>query len=114
MVESGTQDFDRIVELLNKHALDESFVVAAETIEDTWTNPSVATANRPGLSVAWIPSTSKHLMIEIMHKVNATTKAASADACLSRYDLQRFSSPYLDDTFARYPRMKQQGRGQSL
>ncbi|MBB3146739.1 hypothetical protein FHS21_003155 [Phyllobacterium trifolii] len=38
----------------------------------------------------WIPSTSKHLMIEIMHKANATTKAASADACLSRYDLQRF------------------------
>jgi hypothetical protein len=35
---------------LNKHALDESFVVAAETIEDTWTNPSVATANRLGLS----------------------------------------------------------------
>ena len=50
MVESGAQDFDRIVELLNKHALDESFIVAAETIEDTWTNPSVATANRLGLS----------------------------------------------------------------
>lgn len=46
MVESGAQDFDRIVELLNEHDLDESFIDAAETIEDTWTNLSVATANR--------------------------------------------------------------------
>jgi hypothetical protein len=46
MVESGAQDFDRIVELLNGHDLDESFIDAAETIEDTRTNLSVATANR--------------------------------------------------------------------
>lgn len=46
MVESGAQDFDRIVELMNEHDLDESFIDAAETIEDTWTNLSVATANR--------------------------------------------------------------------
>ena len=46
MVELGAQDFDRIVELLNEHDLDESFIDAAEIIEDTWTNLSVATANR--------------------------------------------------------------------
>jgi hypothetical protein len=46
MVELGAQDFDRIVELMNEHDLEESFIDAAETIEDTWTNLSVATANR--------------------------------------------------------------------
>lgn len=46
MVELGAQDFDRIVEFMNEGDLEESFLDAAETIEDTWTNLSVATANR--------------------------------------------------------------------
>ena len=46
MVELGAQDFDQIVKLVNEHDLDWSFIDAAETIEDTWTNLSVATANR--------------------------------------------------------------------
>lgn len=46
MVELAAQDFDRIVKFMNEHDLDESFIDAAETIEDTWTNLSVATVNR--------------------------------------------------------------------
>lgn len=46
MVEFGAQDFDQIVKVMNEHDLDASFIDAAETIEDTWTNLSVATANR--------------------------------------------------------------------
>ncbi|TXR50453.1 hypothetical protein [Phyllobacterium endophyticum] len=53
MVELGAQDFDRIVELMSEHDMEEGFIDAADTIEDTWTNLSVATANRlrvmPGL-----------------------------------------------------------------
>ena len=45
-VEQGAQDFDRIVELMNDQVLGQLFSEAAETIEDTWTNLSVATANR--------------------------------------------------------------------
>jgi hypothetical protein len=45
-VELGAQDFDRVIELMNKPDLEELFSEAAETIEDTWTNLSVATANR--------------------------------------------------------------------
>lgn len=46
MVELGAQDFDRIAEFMNEHDLEESFIDAADTIEDTWTNLSVATANK--------------------------------------------------------------------
>jgi hypothetical protein len=46
MVELGAQDFDQIAKVMNEHDLDASFIDAVETIEDTWTNLSVATANR--------------------------------------------------------------------
>lgn len=46
MVELGAQDFDRIVAVMSEHNLEESFIDAADTIEDTWTNLSVATANK--------------------------------------------------------------------
>jgi hypothetical protein len=46
MVEQGAQDFDAIVEIMGEHDLEDALVEAADTIEDTWLNLSVATANR--------------------------------------------------------------------
>jgi copper(I)-binding protein len=46
MVEQGARDFDAIVEIMDEHDVEDAIVEAAETIEDTWTNLSVATANR--------------------------------------------------------------------
>jgi copper(I)-binding protein len=46
MVELQAQDFDRIVEFINDEDLEKRIINAAETIEDTWTNLSVATANK--------------------------------------------------------------------
>lgn len=46
MVEPSAQDFDGILELMSQHELDDSLRAAAETIEDAWTNLSVATANK--------------------------------------------------------------------
>lgn len=46
MVELGAQDFDEIVALMSQHDLDDSLTEAAETIEDTWINLSIATANK--------------------------------------------------------------------
>jgi hypothetical protein len=46
MVEQGAQDFDAIVEIMDEHDVEDALVEAAETIEDTWINLSVATANR--------------------------------------------------------------------
>jgi hypothetical protein len=46
MVELGAQGFDEIIELMNEHDLEDFFTEAAETIEDAWTNLSVATANK--------------------------------------------------------------------
>lgn len=46
LVEQGARDFDAIVEIMDEHDVEDAFIAAAETIEDTWTNLSVATANR--------------------------------------------------------------------
>lgn len=45
-MEQGVQDFDAIVEIMGEHDLEDALVEAADTIEDTWINLSVATANR--------------------------------------------------------------------
>lgn len=46
VVEQGAQTFDRIMEEMEQHDLDDDLTGAAETIADTWTNLAVATANR--------------------------------------------------------------------
>jgi hypothetical protein len=46
VVEQGAQTFDRIIEEMEGHDLDDDLTDAAETIADMWTNLSVATANK--------------------------------------------------------------------
>lgn len=46
VVETGAQDFDSIVELMQEEDLDESFYEAADALEDIWAELSVATANK--------------------------------------------------------------------
>jgi hypothetical protein len=46
VVEQGAQAFDRIIEEMEQHAIDDDLIEAAETIADVWTNLSVTTANK--------------------------------------------------------------------
>lgn len=46
VVEQGAQTFDRIIEELERHNLDNDLIDAIDTIADMWTNLSVATANK--------------------------------------------------------------------
>lgn len=46
VVEQGAQTFDRIIEEMDQHDLDDSFTEAAETIADMWTNLSITTVNK--------------------------------------------------------------------
>ena len=46
VVEQGAQTFDRIMEEMEQHDLDDDLTEAAETIANAWTNLAVATANR--------------------------------------------------------------------
>lgn len=46
VVEQGAQTFDRIIEELERHNLDDDLIDAIDTIADMWTNLSVATANK--------------------------------------------------------------------
>lgn len=46
VVEQGAQTFDRIIDEMQEHNLDDDLTEAAETIADMWTNLSVATANK--------------------------------------------------------------------
>jgi hypothetical protein len=46
VVEQGAQTFDRILDEMDQHDIDDDLVGAAETIADIWTNLSVATANK--------------------------------------------------------------------
>jgi hypothetical protein len=46
VVEQGAQTFDRIMEEMEQHDLDDDLPEAAETIANAWTNLAVATANR--------------------------------------------------------------------
>lgn len=46
MVERGAQDFDRFAELMDEHDLDDSFYEAAESLQELWSQLSVASANK--------------------------------------------------------------------
>ena len=46
VVEQGAQTFDRIIEEMGRHDIDDALTEAAETIAGMWTNLSVATANK--------------------------------------------------------------------
>jgi hypothetical protein len=46
VVEQGAQTFDRIIEEMEQHVIDDDLTEAAETIADIWTELSVTTANR--------------------------------------------------------------------
>ncbi|MHC1551377.1 hypothetical protein [Phyllobacterium sp. K27] len=46
VVEQGAQTFDRIIDEMEEHNLDDDLTDAAETIADMWTNLSVTTANK--------------------------------------------------------------------
>ncbi len=46
VVEEGAQTFDRIMDEMAQHDIDDSLTQAAETIADMWTNLSIVTANR--------------------------------------------------------------------
>jgi hypothetical protein len=46
VVEQGAQTFDRIIEDMGQHDIDDDLIEAAETIADVWTNLSVTTANK--------------------------------------------------------------------
>jgi hypothetical protein len=46
VVEQGAQTFDRIIEEMEQHTIDNDLIEAAETIADIWTNLSVTTANK--------------------------------------------------------------------
>ncbi|TXR50420.1 hypothetical protein [Phyllobacterium endophyticum] len=46
VVEQGAQTFDRIIEEMEQHDIDDDLIEAAETIADIWTNLSVTTANK--------------------------------------------------------------------
>jgi hypothetical protein len=46
VVEQGAQTFDRIIEEMEQHDIDNDLTEAAETIAEIWTNLSVTTANR--------------------------------------------------------------------
>ena len=46
VVEQGAQTFDRILEEMQQHDVDDDLTDAAETIADTWTNLSVSAANK--------------------------------------------------------------------
>lgn len=45
VVEQGAQTFDRILEQMQEHEIDDELTDAADTIADMWTNLSVTTAN---------------------------------------------------------------------
>lgn len=45
-VEQGASTFDRIIDEMEQHNLDDELTEAAETIADMWTNLSIATANK--------------------------------------------------------------------
>ncbi|MBB4067002.1 hypothetical protein [Gellertiella hungarica] len=49
-VEKCAQDFDRFQELLEDHDLDDGFFKVVESIEDLWSNMSVAAARKIGNS----------------------------------------------------------------
>ena len=46
VVEQGAQTFDRIIEEMEQHDIDDDLIEAAETIADIWTDLSVTTANK--------------------------------------------------------------------
>lgn len=46
VVEQGAQTFDRIIEELERHNLNDDLIDATDTIADMWTNLSVDTANK--------------------------------------------------------------------
>jgi hypothetical protein len=46
VVEQGAQTFDRILEEMDQHDLDDELSDAADTIADTWANLSIGAANK--------------------------------------------------------------------
>ena len=46
VVEQGAQSFDRIIEEMEQHDIDNSLTQAADTIADIWTSLSISAANR--------------------------------------------------------------------